>query len=156
MEIIQPRHDVGIPIGSLKSQLNANLFGTLADNFVHHELQPIAWARYMDDMVLMHNDPDWLWHMKERLKTFAQDRMGMQFSKWSIAPISRGINFLGYRIWTRHKLLRKQSVTRAKRALKSLHKRGDAEATSRFLAAWTGHASWADTRNLFNELEIHK
>ena len=154
MENIQPRHDVGIPIGSLKSQLNANLFGTLADNFVHHELKPMAWARYMDDMVLLHNDPDWLWHMKERLEAFAQERMGMRFSKWSIAPISRGINFLGYRIWTRHKLLRKQSVTRAKRAIQSLQKRGDMEALSRFLAAWTGHASWADTRNLFSTLEI--
>jgi hypothetical protein len=80
--------------------------------------------------------------------------MRMQFSKWSIAPINRGINFLGYRIWPRHKLLRKQSVTRASRALKSLYKRGDKESMSRFLAAWTGHASWADTHNLFEKLEI--
>ncbi len=153
MEIIQPRQDVGIPIGSLKSQLNANLFGTLADNFVHHELRPMAWARYMDDMVLMHNDPDWLWHMKERLEAFSANRMNMRFSKWSIAPISRGINFLGYRIWPRHKLMRKQSVTRAKRAIKSLKQREDYPALNKFLAAWTGHASWADTQNLMAHLE---
>jgi len=105
-------------------------------------------------MVLLDNDSGRLREMKSALESFAQERMGMRFSKWSIAPISRGINFLGYRIWTRHKLLRKQSVTRAKRAIQSLHRRGDTEALSRFLAAWTGHASWADTRNLFNTLEI--
>jgi len=107
-------------------------------------------------MELMEIDPARLRTMKEQLEMFVQERMKMTFSKWSIAPINSGINFLGYRIWPRHKLLRKQSVTRAKRALKSLQKRGDEQATARFLAAWTGHASWADTRNLFNELEIEK
>ena len=153
MEIIQARCDIGIPIGSLKSQLNANLFGTLADNFVHHELKPIAWARYMDDMVLLDSDSGRLREMKSALEEFANDRMQLRFSKWSVAPISRGINFLGYRIWPHYKLMRKQSVTRAKRAIKSLKRRGDVEALNRFLAAWTGHASWADTQNLMAHLE---
>ena len=91
--------------------------------------------------------------MKLQLEEFAKEKMHLRFSKWSIAPINRGINFLGYRIWTKHKLLRKQSVTRAKRAIQSLKRRGDTEALNRFLAAWTGHASWADTRNLMAHLE---
>ena len=153
MEIIQARCDIGIPIGSLKSQLNANLFGTLADNFVHHDLKPIAWARYMDDMVLLDSDSGRLREMKSALEEFANDRMQLRFSKWSVAPISRGINFLGYRIWPHYKLMRKQSVTRAKRAIKSLKRRGDVEGLNRFLAAWTGHASWADTQNLMAHLE---
>ena len=156
MEIIQPRHDVGIPIGSLKSQLNANLFGTFADNFVHHELRPTAWARYMDDMVLLDNDCGRLREMKNALEEFATDKMRMKFSKWSIGPISRGINFLGYRIWPKHKLLRKQSVTRAKRAIKSLQAKRDTDGLSRFLSAWIGHASWADTHRLFKSMEITK
>jgi len=153
MENIQPRHETGIAIGSLKSQLNANLYGTLADDFVHHTLRPMAWARYMDDMILLDNDSGRLRDMKDQLEQFAADRMKLRFSKWSIAPISRGINFLGYRIWPRHKLVRKQSVTRAKRAIQSFQKRGDYDALNRFLAAWTGHASWADTRNLMAHLE---
>ena len=154
MENIQPRNGTGIPIGSLKSQLNANLFGTLADNFVHHELRPMAWARYMDDMALLDNDSGRLREMKNALEEFSSDRMRMRFSKWSISPVNRGINFLGYRIWAHHKLLRKQSVTRAKRAIKSLKGRGETEALERFLAAWTGHATWADTRNLIAHLEV--
>ena len=156
MEVIQPRNEIGIAIGSLKSQLNANLYGTLADDFVHHTLKPMAWARYMDDMILLDNDPAKLRDMKQQLEFFASEVMRLDFSKWSIAPVSRGINFLGYRIWPRHKLVRKQSVTRAKRAIQSLKKRGDADALNRFLAAWIGHITWADTQNLMKHLEISR
>jgi len=107
----------------------------------------------MDDMVLLDNDSGRLREMKSALEEFANDRMHLRFSKWSVAPISRGINFLGYRIWPHYKLMRKQSVTRAKRAIKSLKRRGDVEGLNRFLAAWTGHASWADTQNLMAHLE---
>jgi RNA-directed DNA polymerase len=154
MQTITPKHETGIAIGSLASQLNANLYGTLADNFVHYKLKPQAWARYMDDMVLLDNDPSKLRDMKEQLEAFAFDEMGLRFSKWSIAPINRGINFLGYRIWPTHKLLRKQSVTRAKRAIKSLKARGDTVALNKFLAAWVGHATWADTHHLMAHLEV--
>jgi len=104
----------------------------------------------------MDNNLDRLHDMKDQLEQFAADRMKLRFSKWSIAPISRGINFLGYRIWPRHKLVRKQSVTRAKRAIQSLKKRGDADALNRFLAAWIGHITWADTQNLMKHLEISR
>lgn len=154
MQTIQPRDDTGIAIGSLKSQLNANLYGTLADNFVHHTLKPIAWARYMDDIVILDNDLHKLRDMKEALEAHSRDVMKMRFSKWSVAPISRGVNFLGYRIWTKHKLLRKQSVTRAKKVIKVLQSKQDTVALDRFLAAWTGHANWADVNNLFASLEI--
>lgn len=154
METITPRDETGIAIGSLASQLNANIYGTLADNFVHHKLKPMAWARYMDDMVLLDNDQQKLHAMKTELEIFARDDMGLRFSKWGVAPINRGINFLGYRIWPTHKLLRKQSVTRAKRTIKALKARGDETALNRFLAAWTGHASWADTHNLMSYLEV--
>jgi hypothetical protein len=154
MENIQPRHDTGIAIGSLKSQLNANLYGTLADNFVHHKLKPVAWARYMDDMLLLDNDVSKLRDMKDELESFAANELKLKFSKWSIAPIGRGINFLGYRIWPKHKLLRKQSVTRAKRAIKTMKQRGDIEALNRFLPAWTGHAGWADVANLIKYMRL--
>lgn len=154
MESIQPRTGVGIVIGSLKSQLNANLYGTMADDFVHHNLRPIAWARYMDDMVLLDNDPQKLIEMKNKLEDFANNKMKLQFSKWSSGSVSKGVNFLGYRIWSHHKLLRKQSVIRAKRAIKSMKQRGDIESLNKFLPAWTGHARWADVNNLIKAMRL--
>jgi hypothetical protein len=70
-----------------------------------------------------------------------------------VSPVSRGINFLGYRIWPRHKLLRKRSVTMAKRKIKTFIKHQAHESLQRFLASWRGHAAFADTCNLFNHLE---
>jgi hypothetical protein len=108
----------------------------------------------MDDMVLLDNDLDKLHDMKQQLEEFALEEMKLKFSKWNISPLSQGINFLGYRIWPHHKLLRKQSVTRAKRIIKALRERQDEEALKKFLAAWTGHASWADTHHLMAYLEV--
>jgi|GEM_PF-2216915 len=88
------------------------------------------------------------------MRAVSKERLGLKLSKWTIAPVTRGVNFLGYRIWPKHKLLRRSSVTRAKRAIKSLREGGDEEALSRFLSAWTGHAGWADSHNLLSYLEI--
>lgn len=156
MEKITPRNSVGLAIGSLASQLNANLYGTLVDNYIQHTLRPIAWARYMDDIVVMDNDQGKLKEIKQAIEEFALQKMHLRFSKWSISPLSHGINFLGYRIWSNHKLLRKQSVVRAKRAIKALKSKNDTVGLDKFLAAWIGHASWADTNRLFESLEINK
>jgi hypothetical protein len=78
----------------------------------------------------------------------------LRFSKWSIAPVSRGINFLGYRIWPTHKLLRRDSVTRARRKIAAYRKAGDHKRLETFLAAWLGHARWADSRNLIRSLGL--
>lgn len=153
-EAITPREGVGLHIGSLASQLDANLYGTQSDRFIHHDLKPVAWARYMDDIVVLGRNSSELRAMKDRLEAHAHEVMGMRFSKWMVAPVNRGVNFLGYRIWPRHKLLRKQSVQRAKRKIKAMSQRGDEEALQRFLSAWTGHARWADVQNLFSSMEI--
>jgi hypothetical protein len=46
--------------------------------------------------------------------------MKLKFSKWFIEKVDvQFINFLGYRIKSTHKLIRKDSVTRAKRKIKT-------------------------------------
>lgn len=71
-----------------------------------------------------------------------------------IAPTSRGVNFLGYRIWATHKLLRRQSVIGARRKIRLYRSRGDTLALGRFLGAWRGHAGHADAHHLFLSLDI--
>lgn len=152
---IVPDQGTGLHIGSLSSQLWANTYGALADRFVHEHLRPMAWARYMDDIILLDNDSGKLRAMKEQLESFSSERMRLQFSKWSVQSIGRGINFLGYRIWPRHKLVRKASVCRAKKKLARMREHNDTESADRFLAAWRGHISWADSHNLQKSMEIN-
>lgn len=115
-EIIPPDL-IGIPIGSLMSQLTANLVGGLVDRFIHFDLEHRLWTRYMDDIVILHNDLNKLKEDFLKIENFSRHRLGMKISKWSAQSVSRGINFLGYRIWKNHKLIRKDSVVRAKRKI---------------------------------------
>lgn len=151
-EIIPPEGR-GIPIGSLTSQLTANLIGGMVDRHVHFELGHRHWARYMDDIVILGDDPAKLRASYQAIAGFAETELGLHISHWAAAPVSQGINFLGYRIWPTHKLLRQDSVVRAKRKIARYVERGDDESLTKFLASWRGHARWADTQNLMDWLE---
>ena len=150
-----PMEGQGLPIGSLTSQLFANVYGGAVDRYLHFELKERHWARYMDDIIVLGHDPEALRETFTRLSEYAQYRLGLHISKWHVANTTRGINFLGYRIWATHKLLRKDSVTRAKRKIQNALKHQDMEALRRFIAAWSGHARWADTHHLLDYLETH-
>lgn len=145
--------NVGIPIGSLTSQLFANIYGSKLDNFIHHELKHRRWARYMDDVVILGNDPEKLRDDFIKIKAFSQDNLNLSISKWECASVNRGINFLGYRVWPTHKLIRKDSALRAKQKIKRFIEYNETENLTKFLASWRGHAGWADTHNLFNWLD---
>jgi len=145
--------NVGIPIGSLTSQLFANVYGSQLDNFIHHELKHRRWARYMDDVVILGNDPDKLRDDFKRIEVFSKDNLNLSISKWECASVNRGINFLGYRVWPTHKLIRKDSALRAKQKIKRFIEYNETENLTKFLASWRGHAGWADTHNLFNWLD---
>jgi len=148
-----PRSGCGLPIGSLTSQLFANVYGGVVDRFIHFELGAGVWARYMDDIVVLSANPYELREWFGRIESFSAQRLGLQISRWQVSPVAHGINFLGFRIWPRHKLLRKASVVRAKRTIARRVRMGDHAGLARFVAAWSGHARHADTCNLFNHLE---
>jgi retron-type reverse transcriptase len=150
--ILEP-NGKGIPIGSLTSQLFANVYGNALDHFIHHELKQKHWARYMDDVVILGNEPNKLHHIFQKIVDFSRSAMQMAISKWQISQTSKGINFLGYRIWPTHKLIRKDSATRAKRKIAWLLRHNEPEKLSRFIASWRGHAQWADVNHLFTHLE---
>ena len=112
------------------------------------------WFRYMDDIVVLGRDPAELHEVKRAIEDHARDVLRLRLSKWSVQSVGRGVNFLGYRIWPSHKLLRRQSVVRARRKLKRLRAGGDLEALRGFVSAWRGHAGWADSRNLLVSLKL--
>jgi RNA-directed DNA polymerase len=155
IEAMVPRQGVGLPIGSLTSQIFANLYaGATLDRHLQQALGERLWYRYMDDIVVLGRSSEHLTRLKDEIERYAGRELGLKFSKWQIAPVSRGVNFLGYRIWATHKLLRKDSVTRARRKIAAYRAAGDHERLRKFLAAWLGHARWADSANLIRSLGI--
>lgn len=150
-----PRHGIGLPIGSLTSQVFANLYtGATLDRHLQQTLREDYWYRYMDDLVVLGHSSEHLRRLKDEIEDYARQTLSLRFSKWQIAPASRGINFLGYRIWASHKLLRRDSVIRAKRKIARFRATGDDAKLARFVAAWTGHAQFADSHNLIASLDL--
>lgn len=144
-----PREGVGLKIGELLSQLFANVFGNIVDMHLKHTLGVKEFFRYMDDIVIIGESREQLLNIKCKLERFCKS-IGLRFSRWHIHPISRGVNFVGYRIWATHKLIRKDSIARAKRKLRTL----SPEAREAFLNSWSGHLKHADTYNLKRRLGI--
>jgi len=143
-EII-PVDGCGVPIGSLTSQIAANIYGNPLDHLIHERIRPLAWARYMDDVVVLGDSISFLREVFDRIRVFASDSLRLDISRWHIATVSAGINFLGYRIFPGYKLLRKSSVIAAKRKVRNCIEHNDSLSLDRFLASWSGHASWADS-----------
>jgi hypothetical protein len=108
----------------------------------------------MDDTVIFARSREVLAVIQHGLKWFSEVNMGLAFSKWSIGRISQGLDWLGYRIWPTHKLLRRRSVIAAKRKIARYRRIEDGLALSRFIASWRGHAQWANSHNLLTRLGV--
>lgn len=152
IEQFTPRKGIGLPIGNLTSQLWANVYGTVVDRYLAQDLGVHAFTRYMDDIVILSPRRGFLHAVREWLELYCRHFLGLRFSHWSVQPVSRGVNFLGYRIFPGYKLMRRDSVRRAKRRITALTTAGDNAALRRFLASWCGHAQWADSHNLLRSL----
>ncbi len=147
-----PQTGTGLPIGNLTSQLFANVYGNILDRYLAHELGRSNFIRYMDDTVIFSYSRHYLEVLRYGLKWFCKSVMKLDFSHWMIAPFQQGLNFLGYRIWPTHKLIRRSSVARAKKTIRRLSDQPDK--LQKFLASWRGHAQWADSHNLLRALEV--
>ncbi len=153
LEKLIPPNRTGIPIGELMSQISANLYGHIVDRWLVHTKRVLRFFRYMDDIVVIGSCRQKLNVLRKDLEAFSLT-LGLTFSHWSIQPAARGVNFVGYRIWRTHKLLRRDSVLRAKRKIKRYTRHGEAERLRMFLASWRGHAQHADTHNLRTHLGV--
>lgn len=153
---------VGIPLGNLTSQIFANIYLNELDRFVKITLQAENYARYMDDVVIISNDKAQLHAWREQIELFLMDELKLKTnSKTQVFPIAknngRALDFLGYRIYQSHRLLRKSSVKRIKSKLKKFHKEyregtvGEKEITQS-ITSWIAHAKHADTFGLRSQL----
>jgi len=111
----------GIPIGNLLSQLYALIYLDPLDHFVKRELKVARYVRYVDDFVLFGlTRPEAEAH-RHAIAAFLHDHLGLGLSRWTLAPIKRGVNFVGFRTWRSRRFVRKHSLHRFSRSLR----RGD-------------------------------
>lgn len=85
-----------VPIGNLTSQYFANHYLSVADHWIKEELRIPAYVRYMDDMVLWHNDREFLLDAGHRLEVFVATELKLLFKPFCLNSPETGLPFLGY------------------------------------------------------------
>jgi len=143
----------GIPVGNLTSQIFANIYLDYFDYFIKHQLHCKYYVRYVDDFIVLDEDKRVLGKIFKQSEEFLHQNLELKLNrKSSIFPVKQGIDFLGYRIWKTHRLLRKGSVKRMKKKIAFLKKQGagnmSSEKVRSEIAAWLGHCRHASTYNL--------
>lgn len=114
----------GLPIGNLNSQFFANVYLNGLDQFVKHELKCRHHLRYCDDFILLANDPETLRDWRARIEAYLRDLLALELNpKQRLAPVSNGIDFLGYIVRRDYLLVRRRVVNNLKTKLRAYEAR---------------------------------
>lgn len=87
----------GLPIGNLTSQLFGNVYLNDFDHFVKEKLKCLYYGRYVDDMVFVSTDKDYLKNLIPVIKHYLKTELNLDLhpKKIYLQPISHGVKFLG-------------------------------------------------------------
>lgn len=155
--------DVGLPIGNLTSQMFANLYLNELDQYCKHKLKIHFYIRYMDDIIILHHDKKYLEEVKRKIAAFIGEKLNLQLNnKTCIRPTSMGIEFVGFRVWSTHRKLRKKTAKKLKRRLQYMFHAYtvgeiDKETLDRSVASYRGILQHFDSYGLRQSLnEMYK
>jgi len=141
----------GMPLGNLTSQFFANVYLNELDYFVKHKLKAKYYVRYVDDFVILHSSKNQLKKWKKEVQYFLKEDLKLELhpDKSKIISLSKGIDFLGFRIFYYHKLLRKRNIRSMKKKVELFNKgEFSQEKFKEVLQGWCAYAKWANTFNL--------
>ena len=104
----------GIPIGNLTSQLFANVYLNELDQFVKRDLKRRYYIRYMDDFLIFGDSKRELWLIKAQIAGFLKTRLDLTLhpKKANVFLATKGIEFLGYKVYGDYRILRQSTVKR--------------------------------------------
>jgi hypothetical protein len=116
----------GLPIGNLTSQFFANLYMNELDQYAKHALKVRYYGRYVDDMVLLDDDPDILNYWRLRIDTFLQEELGLHLhpNKIWLNRADAGIDFMGFVIKPERNYLRRSSLNRCRQKIRAWELKG--------------------------------
>lgn len=113
--------DRGVVLGNLLSQLYALIYLNPADHYIKRVLRVDQYVRYVDDMVMIGLERQRALEVRSMVTDFLRTRLDLGLSKWAMRKVREGINFVGYRTWPTHRLIRKFSLQKFRRAVRDDH-----------------------------------
>jgi RNA-directed DNA polymerase len=145
----------GMPLGNLTSQFFANVYLNELDYFVKHTLRAKYYIRYVDDFVILHKSNIQLKFWKLRIDKFLRERLNLELhpDKSKVIPLSRGVDFVGFRNFYHFRLLRKRNIRKTSCRLKQFQQDElSEEKLKERLNGWWAYAKWANSYNTAKSL----
>lgn len=137
----------GVPIGNYLSQYFANFYLTYFDHWIKEEKRVKYYFRYADDIVIMSHSKEVLHQLLSEIRTYLHTNLKLEVKgNYQVFPVhARGIDFVGYRFYHTHILLRKRIKKNFARALKR-------KSGKESIASYMGWAKHCNSRHLFKKL----
>ena len=109
---------IGMPVGSLISQMTANVVLNPVDHYMKRVVKIPYYARYMDDMYLQGESKQQLWDALGKMNEFLKSDLGLQLNqKTAVMPYDSGIEFVGRVITPDRITIRRSTSLQMKRHL---------------------------------------
>lgn len=146
----------GVPIGNYLSQFFANLYLAYFDHWLKEEVGLKFYYRYADDIVILHSDKNFLRNVLVAIKLYLKHVLKLELkSNYQVFPVeSRGIDFVGYKFYHTHTLLRKSIKQRLNRQVnKYLLNKISLDKFRDSMRAYFGWTKYCNSKNLLRKIQ---
>jgi RNA-directed DNA polymerase len=119
------------------------------------------YIRYVDDFIILHKSKNQLIFYKERIKNFIQEDLNLELhsQKSKIIPLSKGINFVGFKNFNYYILPRKRNKRKMMKRVKQF-KEGNLSYSTLMesFQGWQAYVKWTNSFHLRKSIlkEIQK
>jgi hypothetical protein len=111
--------NIGLPIGNLLSQLYALVYLNALDHYAKREIKLPHYARYVDDFVMVLPTKGKAYEVQIDIEGWLGQNLNLGLSKWSVTPIKRGVDFVGFRTWRNRRFVRRRSIHKFSRSMRA-------------------------------------
>lgn len=157
---------IGMGLGSQITQLVQLLVLSDLDHHIKEELKIKHYLRYMDDLIIIHPDKQYLYKCLDQIR-YMSDQLGLTLNskKTQIFKLSQGINFLGFKhnlssTGAVFSLLLKDNIKKRKRKLRKFKKLVDEgkmsqETFDESYESWKAHASKGNSYKVIKKMDLY-
>ncbi len=137
----------GLPIGNYLSQYFANFYLTYFDHWIKEIKGVKYYFRYADDIVILSDNKGTLHSILSDIREYLYTNLKLSIKgNYQVFPVSaRGIDFVGYKHFQTHTLLRKSIKKNFAKKVKQKHNR-------KSIPSYMGWAKHCDSKNLIRKL----
>jgi len=137
----------GLPIGNYLSQYLANFYLTYFDHWIKENKAVKYYFRYADDLVILSPDKAYLHQLLADIRQYMDKQLKLTIKdNYQIFPVqARGIDFVGYKFYHTHTLLRK-TIKKSFARMLAKHKNPAS------IASYKGWAIHCNSKHLIKKL----